>query len=145
MEFDADRCEIRLVGSATFESTVRRFNVLGKVLRGLYEELRMRWKRDHQLPANLPDHLIHRAQELDPVRRERIEDTLGLRSSRWYESHPSDAERIRRARQESEPGMVTLEGPASALFGCFEVPACQVTSLHYTDDLRLPIVPATLL
>jgi len=144
MEFDADRCEIRLVGSATFESTVRRFNVLGKVLRGLYEELRMRWNRDHQLPSNLPDYLIRRAQELDPVKRERIEDTLGLRSSRWYESHPSDAERIRRARQVNAPGVVTLEGAASALFACFEVPARQVTSLHYTEDLRLPIVPTAL-
>ncbi len=34
--------------------------------------------------------------------------------------------------------MVRLDGPATALFGDFEVVAHQVTLLHYTDDLGLP-------
>jgi Zn-dependent protease with chaperone function len=144
MEFDADRCQIRLAGSAAFESTIRRLNVLGKVQRDIYEELRMRWNRDHQLPVSLPAHLNLREQQLPAAQRERIENTLGLRRSAWYESHPSDAERIRRARIENASGVISLEGPASALFSCFEVPARHVTSLHYTDDLRLPIVPAAL-
>ena len=35
-----------------------------------------------------------------------------------------------------------MEGPASGLFMAFEVPAKQVTILHYTDDLGIDTIMA---
>jgi Zn-dependent protease with chaperone function len=144
MEIDADRCEYRLAGSDAFESAIRRLNVLSKVAADLYREMGVSWTHNHQLPDNLPAVLALRERQQDPAVRERVENTLGLRRAQWYESHPSDAERIRRARREAAPGVAKLQGPATALFSCFDVPARQVTLLHYTDDLNLPVVPAAL-
>ena len=56
-----------------------------------------------------------------------------------FDSHPSDGERLRRAREAMAPGMVELPGSATDLLGNFAALAEQVTLLHYTDDLHLPV------
>jgi hypothetical protein len=60
------------------------------------------------------------------------------------DTHPSNGDRIRRARQAGDPGVFALEGPATALFSHFDIPARQVTLLHYQEDLGLPLEIAKL-
>jgi len=56
-----------------------------------------------------------------------------------FHTHPSHGDRIRRARLAQEPGVFHLDAPASVLFSNFDVLAKQVTLLHYSDDLGLPV------
>lgn len=69
---------------------------------------------------------------------------MGLEGMSLFDTHPSNGDRIRRARQANAPGVFDLDAPARALFSNFEVPARQVTLLHYADDLDLPVAMALL-
>jgi Zn-dependent protease with chaperone function len=137
MEYDADSHEIKLAGSEATEATIKRLNVLGEALRRSYKDMRSTWNTSEKLPENFPAYLAHQHGKLSEQVRTHIEDRVGLARTRLFDSHPSDGDRIRRARQEDEPGIFHLELPAAVLFANFEVVAKQITMLHYNDDLGL--------
>lgn len=137
MEFDADSYEIKVVGSATFEAATRRAAELGEALGKSYKEMRTTWTMNRRLPEDFPAYLVQRHSKLPPAFRERLQDTLGLAKTRWFDTHPSDGDRIRQARRAQEPGVFDLDLPASVLFTHFDVVAKQVTFLHYAEDLGI--------
>jgi hypothetical protein len=138
MEFDADSYEIKLAGSADFESTSRRMHVLTEVLGLTYKKIRVGWNQSRELPENFSAYLMHTDTDLRDDKRTAIEDTMGLDKSGLFDTHPSNGDRIRAARQANEAGVFQCDLPASALFTNFEVVAKQVTMLHYSDDLGIP-------
>ena len=144
MEYDADSYEIKLAGSETFESAAKRLCVLGKALENSYKGMRAGWNHDKHLPDNFPAYLMKHEAALKPGTKTNLEDRAGLAKTGLFDSHPSDGDRIRKARRADEPGVFDLEGPATALFSNFEVLAKQVTQLHYEDDLGIPLVMAKL-
>lgn len=139
MEYDADRCEIELAGSETFETTTRRIHVLNVLLGPTYKNMRTSWNLNRHLPDSVPAYLLHHDLALADEQRMQLEDTMGLEPTRWFSTHPSNGDRIRRARQSGSPGVFGLDVPASALFANFEAISKQVTLVHYADDLRLPL------
>ncbi len=66
MEYDADRYEIKLVGSAVFENTTRRMHVLALVLQSAYKNLRPALKINRTLPENFPAYLLRTESALRP-------------------------------------------------------------------------------
>ena len=62
---------------------------------------------------------------------------FGLARTGLFDTHPSDGERIRRARQTGEAGVFHLELPASVLLSRFDIVSKQVTHLYYAEDLGL--------
>jgi Zn-dependent protease with chaperone function len=144
MEYDADSYEIKLSGSAAFESTARKMAALNKALEASYKQMRTSWNTNHRLPDNLPAYLAHQHSQLAPAVREKIQDAMGLAKTGLFDSHPSDGDRIRRARRADEPGIFDLELPSTVLFSNFDVVARQVTQLHYSDDLGIDFDPANL-
>ncbi|MEN9602693.1 MAG: Protease HtpX [Verrucomicrobiota bacterium] len=144
MEFHADACEYALAGSETTERTTRKFATLAVAMEQAGRLLRDGWRKSHRLPDNLPE-LLHRVHSgLPPHVIAATDSTLGLERTAWYDTHPCPAERIRQARLAQAPGLLFDDRPASALFERFDVPARQVTELYYTDDLRLPVGPESL-
>lgn len=144
MEYDADSYEIKLAGSEATESTIKRLNVLGEALARSYKEMRSTWNTSKKLPESFPAFLVHQHSKLSEQARTHIEDRVGLARTGLFHSHPSDGDRIRRARQADEPGIFHLELPATVLFANFEVVARQITMLHYNDDLGLDCTAANL-
>lgn len=144
MEYDADRCEIKLAGSETFESAAKRLHVLGAALGHAYKEMRVAWNLNRRLPDQFPAYLLHHEAALAPDLKTRLEDTAGLGKTGLFDTHPSDGDRIRAARRAGEPGVLDLDAPATALFANFEALARQVTCLHYEDDLGIPLAAAKL-
>ncbi len=144
MEYDADSYEIKLAGSATFEATARRLAVLNQVMGAAYKEMRATWNLNRRLPDNLPAYMVRLEAKVPAAAREKIQDTMGLSRTGLFDTHPSDGDRIRRARQAGQPGVFQLDLPASLLFSNFPIAAKQVTHLHYTDDLGLDLDPAAL-
>lgn len=145
MEYDADAYEIKVAGSETFETTMRKLATLGAALKGTYQQIRARWKKSGQLPDNLSELLRQAHENLPPAVLQKIDDELGLRRTGLFDSHPSPADRIRRARMTSDPGIFHDDRPASSLFASFEHPAKFVTLLHYTDNLGIPVTEKMLL
>ena len=82
-------------------------------------------------------YLLQHEASLPADVKQRITDRLGLVRTKIFDSHPSDADRIRQARRAGEPGVFHLQLPATILFSNFEAVSKQVTLLHYSDDLRL--------
>ena len=139
MEFNADSYEIKLAGSEAFESATRRIHVLSRALELTYKKMRVGWNQARELPENLPAYLMHHDTEMSDQERTRLEDTMGLDKSGVFDTHPSNGDRIRAARRAAEPGVFQCDLPATVLFSRFDVPARQVTTLHYNDDLGIPI------
>jgi Zn-dependent protease with chaperone function len=144
MEYDADRYEMKIAGSEAFESTVRRLAVLNLASEKAYKEMRSTWTTARRLPDNFPAYLTRCESQLPGAVRERALDTLGLKTTGLFHTHPSDGDRIRRARRAAEPGVFHLDLPATVLFSNFEVVSKQITQLHYTEELGLDVDPATL-
>jgi Zn-dependent protease with chaperone function len=144
MEYDADSYEIKLAGSEVFEATTRKMHVLAHSLELAYKNMRVSWNQNRTLPENFPAYLLRTDAAVPVAHRQRLDDTMGLGATGVFDTHPSQGDRIRRARQAAEPGIFHLEGPASVLFAKFEIPARQVTLLHYSDDLGIPTLGAKL-
>ncbi len=145
MEYDADAWQIKVVGSETFEATHRKLATLEAALAGTYQQIRLRWKKDHHLPDNLSELLRQTHESLPPAVLQNIDDTLGFHRTSLFDSHPSPADRIRRGRMSGEAGIFHNVRPASSLFASFEHPARFVTLLHYTDNLGIPVTSQRLL
>lgn len=137
MEYDADSYEIKLGGSASFESTVGRLAILGEGLGNAYKNMRTSWNVNRKLPDDLPAYLLVHCSKLPPAHCQRVLDTLGMETTGVFDTHPSNGDRIRRARQAGQPGVFQLDAPASILFTRFDVVSRQVTQLHYNDDLGI--------
>ena len=144
MEYDADSYEIKLAGSEVFEATTRKMHLLAHSLELAYKNMRVSWNQNRTLPENFPAYLLRTHSAVPATQHQRLDDTMGLGVTGVFDTHPSQGDRIRRARQAGEPGIFHLDGPASALFAKFQVPARQVTLLHYSDDLGIPTVAAKL-
>ena len=144
MEYDADSYEIKVAGSEAFESCTRRMHVLSSLLEQSYKNMRSSWNLNKHLPDNFPAYLLQHDARLSADQRSALEDRMGLKATGLLETHPSNGDRIRRARQADLAGIFHLDSPASALFSRFEILAKQVTLLHYSDDLGIPLFMAKL-
>ena len=145
MEYDADSYEIKISGSEAFESTARKLALYGASLGDTYKEMRQSWNSSHRLPDNLPAFLVQKRSSLSLATQEKIDGELGLKTTGLFDTHPSDADRIRQARKVADPGIFHVQRPATQLFGNFPVPARIVTMLHYQDDLGLPVDSSVLI
>jgi hypothetical protein len=118
--------------------------MLAAALDRCYKDLRVSWNLNKRLPENFPASLLAHHARLTEAECTRLEDTLDLQPTKLFDTHPSNGDRIRCARQANDPGVFHLDVPASALFSNFDVVAKQVTLLHYADDLRVPMEVALL-
>ncbi|HVR37322.1 MAG TPA: M48 family metalloprotease [Methylomirabilota bacterium] len=144
MEYNADAYEIKVVGSEGFERTTRKLALLEAAFHETYRQIRVTWNNSGSLPDNLPELLRSSHVELPSHARQRIDDTLGMRRTGAFDTHPSPADRIREARKAADPGIFEDDRPATSLFGSFAHPARQVTFLHYTEELGIPVMPEML-
>lgn len=110
----------------------------------VYREVRMSWTTQRRLPDSIAAFMLRQEAVMPATMRTKLEDTQGLARTAVFDTHPSDGDRIRRARQADEPGVFHLEYPAQVLFSNFEVASRQVTQLHYREDLGIPVDPSML-
>jgi Zn-dependent protease with chaperone function len=139
MEFHADQFEIRLAGSAAFESITNRLNTLNFLHEVGVRQMRVAWNLNNRLPDNLPQFILNmEGTQAGAHVRKALKGQLGFVKTGLFHTHPSDADRIRAARIANEPGVIALEAPATDLFENFPVPARIVTTLFY-EGIGLPL------
>lgn len=149
MEFDADLHETRLAGSEAFESTCRRLAVLNVATSGAFADLRS-WYRDGRLGDDLPRLILANVDQMPGEVHLLINQQIDASKTGWFDTHPSDSERIARARQEGAAGLFHDERPAASLFANFAAlsktvtfdcyksllgSALKITDLHPTEKL----------
>jgi Zn-dependent protease with chaperone function len=141
MEFDADRAEVHVAGSAAFESTMLKLAALGSVYGEINREMARVWRKQLQLPDNLPVLLEYRVAHLPPADRAKVESVMLGEKTGVLDTHPSASDRIARARQLHQPGAALSDEPARRLFENFDTVSRLVTLAHYEDDLNVPTTP----
>lgn len=144
MEYGADEFEMQVAGSATFETTMLRLPALSGAEQASRHLMQKMWEKNQRLPDDFAAFVQKLDASLPPESRTEIEDRAGLRPTRWYDSHPSMADRIRRARQLAAPGVFHLEWPSTSLFQNFEALSRQVTLVHYREEVGVPILESNL-
>lgn len=132
MEFDADMHETRLAGSETFRSTSRELQRLGFAY-GEALNRAGRAHRDGQLPDDIPALMRYERKRTKPEIIAEIDKQAQLAKTGFFDTHPSDSDRIARAEAEAAPGLYKVEVPASELFQHFDAICQGVTSDFYRD------------
>ena len=146
MEYDADSYEAKLAGSHAFESTSSRIRLLNVATQIAYNDVRQSWA-SHRLPENLPFLIGHKASGLPADIQQKVATAEEEAKTRWFDTHPCDADRIRAARRLSESGVFALTEPAAGLFSDFPDLSKTVTrhqyekrfELEFTDKNLMPV------
>ncbi len=144
MEYHADACASAVAGVAGLESLLMRLRELSLLHDMAYGGLVQSWRQRHLLPDSLPEFLEQLETRMPADFREQASRTLLNEAAGVFATHPTAAQRIRRARQRSEPGLFDLERPARALFTNFGGISKILTSCHYRQNLRLAVTPPML-
>jgi Zn-dependent protease with chaperone function len=137
MELDADMYEIRLGGSAAFETTTRRLAMLRAALVNANKEAAAMWHLGRHLPENFPAYLLYHESRMPLAMRQAA--TVEKKEPALFDTHPSDRERVRRAREANEAGMFGDERTATELFAHYDLLAKEVTYFHYVEELGLDL------
>ncbi len=133
MEFDADRYETRLAGSATFKQTVYQLQRLGVATQAAYGDLR-EFYREGQLGDDLPRLIMSKVKQIPPELQQKINQSIEESTTGWLDTHPSDRDRIANAARENTDGIFPIEMPASVLLSDFEAQSKATTWEFYREQ-----------
>ncbi|GJM26100.1 MAG: hypothetical protein DHS20C16_25150 [Phycisphaerae bacterium] len=136
MEYDADRHEIRLVGSEVFKQTSRRMGELSIAGQALMSEMNESWK-DGKLPDNYPIALAAKSDDIPENVRESLREHIAKQKTGLFHSHPSDAARAKRADKENADPIFSVDAQPGELFSQFEG-LCKAATFSYYQDLVGP-------
>ncbi len=144
MEFDADQYAMKVSGTATFIGVTRRLQQLSLGATMAEEQMVAKWKSEKKLHDHIPDLIASRAREAPAELQDRYFSQATKRKTRLFDTHPSDAERIRRATEAGEPGVFHATAPAGSLFADFSGFCRRMTALHYEQLMGSEFSPGML-
>src|SRR5262249_13133614 len=135
MEYDADRYEARMVGAGCFEETMWRFRLMSLAQNGAFADLNGSWQQ-RRLPDNFPKLVMANIPQIPQEFLSAFRQQMETASSGLLSTHPSDKDRIARARREAPgEGIFPLEGPATDVFRDFDALAKTASSEVYRASL----------
>ena len=114
MEFDADRYEAEVAGSAQFARTFERLCELQMGFRNVFESM-LRGELATASSGTVAARVAEEADELSDRDRKRVSRMMAPQRAQWFDSHPSPTERIAAVARQPRPGIFQLEGPAVCL------------------------------
>ena len=126
LEFDADRFQIHMAGSESFASAVRALSAMFAVFSRELENCR---EQKRKAVDNFAE-LIRR--HLHEVSNEELESAAGALRRHYvnWSMLPADDERVRRAQEQNQSGILTLDQPSADLI-------CDLPSLAKSLSLKL--------
>lgn len=131
MEFDADQYGARVAGSSVFADTSLRVRVLSAAAEFVMTSALGEGRLVDDLPA-----LVGRVADRAPARlMAEIRMDIQRSGTGLFDTHPSDLERLRRARAGRFPGLLAGSGPATALFRDFPGVCRRATLAFYEGAL----------
>lgn len=131
MEFDADRYEATVAGSACFADTSLRLRAVDRALAQVDRRNREAWQ-EGKLVVDLPAAVAATLARWQPKDWDQVAlDLQGDHDTRYWDSHPADQARIAHAEALRAPGVVLDDAPATRLFAEFPAVCRQVTAHFY--------------
>lgn len=133
-EYDADRYEARMVGAKTFAKAMWRMRELGLSSEYAMADLRSSWEQ-RRLPDNYPKLILANVPQIPKEMLARFREASGQAKTSLFSTHPSDRDRIDRAKLEApDEGIFNLDGPASDLFAHFDS-LCRLLTFEYYKSM----------
>jgi len=114
MEFDADRYEIGLVGSAAYAKTALAMRTLGAGHHMAVADVSMAFDSDRKI-ENLPRLAAQISANFSDQERQAIMAEVDEVNASVFDTHPSDKARIRKAKEMNMPAHFVHTGPAVKL------------------------------
>jgi Zn-dependent protease with chaperone function len=138
MEFDADRFETLVAGSSRFAATTRRLQLLNIAWQRTLM-LQQEAVATNRLVDNLPSLVAGAASRLPETVRQDVENLIGTGKTGWFDTHPSDRDRIKASEATASPGMLEAEGSATTLFRDFATTAQKQTINYYERECGIEL------
>ncbi len=145
MEFDADRYAVRLAGSATFQHTAIQRARLSLAHAEVMRNLGASWDNHQRLVGDLSAAVLRTVEQQPRNIEEKIEKDMELARSEWFDTRPSDIERIENAMHEDAAGIFRVELPARSLFLRFAEVSGDSTCDYYRRQLKLDVEKSQLI
>ncbi|MFP4015087.1 MAG: M48 family metalloprotease, partial [Chitinispirillaceae bacterium] len=134
MEYDADQYEAQVSGSDQFEKTSNHLVCLGAA----YQES-VYWASNAWHSRRLPNdfgYLVSSCEkDLDSELRRKITEEANKDEKSLWETHPSNAARIRRVNSRPAPGIFTIEIHCTTLFKNFDAVSQECSRRLYLNVL----------
>lgn len=132
MEYDADRYEIAFGGTTAFKKTTADLIGLGSIWQHMNMAFYDDWL-EQKMADNIPLLVSEAKKEFNDDFYGEVEKLIGESKTGWFDTHPSDKDRVLNAEKENKDGIFSLDIPASELFENFEVLSAQATTRFYKD------------
>lgn len=143
MEFDADRLESQVAGSETFAETTRDFQLLNAA-----------WQQTitQQTEVYATNRLVNDLPRLSAMAAKRLAAravqanwaVLPTAKTGWFDTHPSDHDRIEASKALGAVGILHGDGDATKLFRDFRVTARALTKHYYEEECGIDLKGVTL-
>jgi Zn-dependent protease with chaperone function len=137
-EYHADGFEARVSGAGCFEATSQRMTLLSAAWVKAHDDLEVSWQ-ERRLVDNLPVLVAAKARQFTAAEIGALQKTQSGERAGLFSTHPSDAARIRAARDRNEPGIFRSRQPATGLFSNFRMIANAVTLAYYRHVIGLTV------
>ena len=138
MEFDADSYETKVAGSAAFAQTTAKIQTLNAASVWAVGKMRESW-RSRRLPEDVVGFINISIKNVPPDLRKKIDEAAAKKKTRIFDTHPSDAARVRASAAMNQPGVFHMTDPASRLFNGFAQLCKGATRFHYESALDLRV------
>ncbi len=133
MEYDADRYEIQISGSTTFAETARTLPLLGLATNETINDLRRGWD-EKRLCDDFLAVVKWNLKILPEEARRELRKHMDKQKTGFFDTHPSDTDRIRAAAALDEPGLFTDEQSPTVLFDNF-TGLCRLATMTFYQDV----------
>jgi Zn-dependent protease with chaperone function len=148
MEFNADRCQIRIVGSRTLASTLRRMRELSLAHQISFRDIAI-FLDEGRLPDDMVALVMANTAFITPKMKKKMRRMIAEETTGLLDSHPSDQDRIVAASADGasgfiQPGTLPDYLPASILFDRFDEVSKSVTTQFLENALQQKIKPRML-
>ncbi len=131
MEFDADRYEALVAGSACFASTALRMRALMLAYERTHAQGAHVWQQG-RLAADLPEAVMSHLQRFSPRDWDDLAHALHADdTTHYWATHPADGERVANVERLGAEGLFLDQRPARALFADFPGLSRRVTERYY--------------
>ncbi|MFN0019417.1 MAG: hypothetical protein ACKVP0_14220 [Pirellulaceae bacterium] len=137
-EYDADLCQIRLIGSKPFEATFRDLRVMDFAWQQVQADLVFQHK-ENQLPDNLPRQLENAIGQIPEEFRATLAVAADATETADFALIPAEKDRLAAAQAAAAPGIYACQIPAHILFDDFDSLAKDVTWDYYLVELGPPL------
>lgn len=143
MEFDADRFESQVVGSETFAETTTHFQLLNAAWQQTIAQQTEAYATN-RLVNDLPGLSAMAAKRLATKAVQANRAVLPTAKTGWFDTHPSDHDRIQASKALGAVGMLYGDGDATKLFRNFRATAQALTKHYYEQECGIDLKDVTL-